>query len=197
MEFGEIEVRIKEPDEKFLFKNQQLPYSILDFWKWNQQVLIDNLTRGILAEFIIKIALDIYAPYRYEWESFDLKTENDISIEVKSSAYIQSWAQKRKSNIRFSIAPTRELLEDGNYSSTPKRQADVYIFCLLANDNQESINPLDLAQWEFYIVPTQILDEKLGGQQTLSLSTLKGFLNIMPCTYMELKSEFLKIERKL
>jgi len=35
------------------------------------------------------------------------------------------------------------------------------------------VDPLSMAQWDFYILPTRFLDEKLGNQKTLSLSRLK------------------------
>jgi hypothetical protein len=38
-----------------------------------------------------------------EWNAHDLETDDGIKIEGKSAAYIQSWEQKKLSEIRFDI----------------------------------------------------------------------------------------------
>ena len=81
----------------------------MDFWSWNQSNLLENLTRGILAEFIVKEALNIQNEIRTEWEPYDFKTEGGIKIEVKSSSYIQSWEQKKFSLIEFGVEPKKEI----------------------------------------------------------------------------------------
>ena len=53
------------------------------------------------------------------------------------------------------------------------RQADVYVFCLLQHKDQETIDPLNLDQWEFYVLATETLDVKLGSQKTITLSSLR------------------------
>ena len=45
-----------------------------EFWIWNQSNLIENRTRGILAEYIVKEALCIKDGLRIEWDSYDLMT---------------------------------------------------------------------------------------------------------------------------
>lgn len=65
--FPEIKTKLLEPTEKFKFNNENLDISITDFWKWNQSDLIENRNRGILAEFIVKSALNIDTKTRLEW----------------------------------------------------------------------------------------------------------------------------------
>lgn len=119
--------------------------------------------RGMLAEYIVALALDCTHNLRQEWDAFDLLTANGAKVEVKSSAYIQSWAQDRYSPIRFGIQPNKAGV----------RQADVYVFCLLAHRQPETINPLDLDQWEFYVLSTAQLDSQVGLQKSISLGSLK------------------------
>ena len=66
---------------------------------------------------------------RIEWGSYDLLTPSGIKVEVKNSAYIQSWA---------------------------------------------TINPLDLDQWQFFVLATSVLNERCGDQKTLGLAPLKA-----------------------
>lgn len=58
----------KSGNENFNFENQNLNFSLLDFWRWSVSDILSNTTRGILAEFIIVKALgaDI-ANVRNEW----------------------------------------------------------------------------------------------------------------------------------
>ena len=120
------------------------------------------------------------------WESYDLLSPEGIKIEVKTSAYIQSWKQKAFSKISFGIAKTK--FWDGlDYVGEKKRHADVYVFCVLKHKDQETINPLDLAQWDFYPVATRKLDTSLGNQETISLGSLISHCKVMACPYSNLK----------
>jgi hypothetical protein len=189
MNLEEIKTLPKDPNEPFLNGNQSLDFKLVDFWAWNQSDLIENRNRGILAEFLVKQALDISRPTRLEWDTYDLETTDGWKIEVKSAAYIQAWKQAKLSSIVFDIRPTRTLLDDNNYSTELSRQADIYIFCLLHHKDQTTINPLDLKQWTFFIVATSILDEKLLAQKTVSISTIQT-LPHEKCGFHELKSAF-------
>jgi hypothetical protein len=70
--------------------------------------LIDNITRGRLAEFIVASALGISIDgVRDSWAAWDLTIPDPlIRIEVKSSAYLQSWFQKSYSNVTFATPKT-------------------------------------------------------------------------------------------
>ena len=95
-------------------------------------------------------------------------------MEVKSAAYLQRWSQKKLSNIQFGIQQTRGWdAETKKRSLTKIRQADVYVFCLLIHQDKDTVDPLNLDQWEFYVLSTEVIDRKLGGQKTVSLATLQ------------------------
>ena len=51
----------------------------------------------------------------------------------------------------------RGLLEDNNYSEEKLRRADIYIFCLLGHKDQTTINPMNLNQWVFYVLPVMFI----------------------------------------
>jgi len=46
------------------------------------------------------------------------------------------------------------------------------VFCILAHKEKSTVDPLNLAQWEFYVLPTHVLNQELGNQKTLSLPVL-------------------------
>ena len=70
--------------------------------------------------------------------------------------------------------------------------SDVYVFCVLSHKDQSTINPLNLDQWEFYILPTRILDEKVPNQKTISLPSLQN-LNPDKVSFNQLKNTIDKV----
>jgi len=185
----EIKTKPLEAAKRFRFKQQMLDFTIEDFWKWNQSDLVENRNRGILAEYIVKQALQIDSITRLEWDSFDFITEESLKIEVKSSAYIQSWNQKKKSSIRFDIEPKSHIQEDNTYSTEKLRNSDLYIFCFLHHEEQCTINPTDLSQWTFFLVTTNELNQKLPYQKSISISTIE-MLKHEKCDFFSLKEKY-------
>jgi hypothetical protein len=193
MSLNEIIADPLDPGKQFSFEGNPLKYRLIDFWTWNQSDLIENRTRGILAEFIVRQALELTQPSRLEWDAYDLITKDSVKIEVKSAAYIQAWNQKKYSTIEFGIAPTKELLDDNNYSIDKTRKADIYIFCLLHHKNQDTIDPMKLEQWTFYLVTTKELNKKLPKQKSISISTIET-LEHEKCIYSEFKVRFNRVK---
>lgn len=161
-------------------------FQLAEFWSWNQSDLIENRTRGILAEFIVLKALDINPSQRVEWDNFDLITNSGKKLEVKSAAYIQSWKQSKLSAIKFGIAPTIGARDHELYDGVSRRWVDYYVFCLLKHQDQNTINPLNMSQWTFYVLNAQVLDQKLPHQNTIGLNSLLK-LNPVECSFTELK----------
>jgi hypothetical protein len=73
-----------------------------DFWQWAYSDVLSNRNRSILAEYVIGVILDVVDAPRMEWRPFDHEYRG-FRIEVKASAYCQSWHQKKGSSIRFGI----------------------------------------------------------------------------------------------
>ncbi len=94
-------------------------------------------------------------------------------VEVKSAAYLQSWHQDAPSKISFGIAPTVGWdARTNSYSSERRRQADVYVFCLLNHRDKSTVNPLDTGQWTFYVANSRTIDSIAGEQKSITLSAL-------------------------
>ena len=149
--------------------------TILEYWQWAYSGTVGNTDRGNLAEFLVAKALAIATDVRNDWADFDLTTTDGTKIEVKSSAFVQSWKQVRIYPPRFSIKKT---LPTWDYASTTKqRYADVYVFCLLAHLDKETVNPMDVSQWEFYALRTDVIDRDFGGAQSISLGDLRSSSN--------------------
>lgn len=173
MQYPSIEATRLTGAEPILDESGENVSSLNDFWSWAYSNTVDNAQRGILAEYLVACALGVNSGVRTNWDKYDLVSPEGISVEVKSSGYIQSWEQEKLSTASFGIQPTHGWDSKTNsYAESKTRQADIYVFCLHKHKEQETINPLDLSQWEFYLLPTKVLNEKAGGQRTAQLSSL-------------------------
>ena len=177
--FPRLPVKRKSGDEHFHHSEHALEFTLHQFWQWFASDLANNVIRGVLAEYIVAHALGVSDGLRESWAPYDLQTSEGIKIEVKSAAYLQSWYHEEYSKIEFSIGPTKEYNPNTNKLATEsKRQADIYVFCLLSHKDKETLDPLDLDQWEFYILPASVLNEKRVLQKKIGLASL---LRLEPC----------------
>jgi hypothetical protein len=132
-----------------------------------------------LAEFIVARALNAKLDVRNPWAGYDLDVLTDsgkpLKVEVKSAAYLQSWEQDKPSTIQFDIKATETLDELKNkYDGVPMRHADVYVFALLKEEQDKTkVNPLDVEQWEFYVVSAARLNKRTRSQSSVTLNSLK------------------------
>ena len=164
--------RTLEGGEPFHDGARELGATVADFWRWAYSDLAANSTRGLVAEYLVASALGVTSRPRLEWDAVDLVIE-DVKVEVKCAGYVQSWPQTRPSSIRFDIAPKAGWDAVTNATATQAgRAADVYVFCVHAHAERETLDVLDVAQWEFYVLSRGTLDERLPSQKTASLSTL-------------------------
>ena len=165
-----IKVTSKTGQELFL----GMPHSLLEYWAWAHSDIVSNSERGILAEYLVRCAVHAPSPCRIEWDAVDVISPEGIRIEVKSSAYLQTWKQEKLSRIQFDIAPKNAWDSvENSYASLRIRSADVYVFCLFNSKDPDTANPMDLAQWEFYVLATSVLNELVPKQKSISLTSLQ------------------------
>lgn len=164
----------KTGDEKITTESGKTIGTISSYWQWTHSDIIENTERGIFAEYLVACALGVSDNVRTNFDAYDLKTKDNITIEVKSSAYIQSWPQDKLSTILFSIRPTKAWNPETNsYDAKSKRQSLVYVFCVLNyKSKDDGLNPLDTKQWDFYVLPTKILNKESPVQKNITLSRL-------------------------
>lgn len=166
-------------NEEFTLHGASAGISVKDYWSWAYSDLIDNTQRGVMAEFLVYSSLKSNYPppprtqMRENWLPFDVTSPSGRRIEVKSAAYIQAWTPENIfAQIRFDIG--RKLAWDNataSYSSEAKRNCDLYVFCLFTAKTKD-ISLLNLDYWDFYVLPTSVLNEKTPEQKGISLSSL-------------------------
>ncbi|MBT1095082.1 hypothetical protein [Streptomyces sp. Tu102] len=130
--------------------------TVVDFWRFAMPDLRMNNTRGLFAEFLVHQAVGSGKP-RAGWASHDVETDGGLRIEVKAGAYLQAWEQRTPSQIRFSGLRARTWSPDGGCSEAKSYNADVYVFAVQIAREHSAYNPLDTAQWEFYVLPRPVV----------------------------------------
>ena len=160
--------------EPFTHAGQGTGQDVGGFWSWACSDLLSNSMRGVLAEYIVGLALDVvHDGTRLEWDATDLRTADGLRVEVKSSAYLQSWAQRQLSKISFDIRPALSWdARTNTYASQRQRQADVYVFCVFTPTDKTAADPLATDQWEFYVLSTDRLNATVPTQKTITLTSL-------------------------
>lgn len=172
----------------FVNGDESLGITMLDFWKYQYSNIYDM--QEYIAEFIVGKALGINEPMNRDgWTLWDINYRGK-RIEVKETSYYHSWqekiAQGRISQQRtFSITPAFTGYKDSTTSY--ERQNDIYVFCLNTGNNEEDSYPIDMANWEFYVVPTRTINENCTPtQKSISLGKVR---KLAPLTrFNELKN---------
>lgn len=160
-------------DEPFHANGELLGFELLSFWRWACSNIHGNALRGLVAEFLVGRSVGAEAPCRTEWDACDVTSPTGLRIEVKTSAYVQSWTQTKLSAVSFDIAPKRGWDAATNVmATTASRLADVYVFALHGHREKATADPLNVLQWEFFVLPAAVLNERCTLQKRIALSSL-------------------------
>lgn len=149
-----------------------LDATVADFWRWAFSDLRDNTTRGILAEFLVAKAVGDQRTLRSGWDNFDAQAPDGTTIEVKCSAFLQSWAQKRHSDLVFGRLSGREFDATCNeYSVDVRVRADVFVFAVQTQREPASYDVLDISYWECWVASASTIRERAG--KTVGISWVR------------------------
>ncbi|PKQ25168.1 MAG: hypothetical protein CVT64_11185 [Actinobacteria bacterium HGW-Actinobacteria-4] len=182
-----IERARRDHAEQFVGLPNASGRTVGDFWAWAYSDILLNTTRGVLAEYLVVMAVGDGSVVRDAWAPFDVSTREGVTVEVKSAAYLQSWSQKNLSKITFGCRPTMGTDDaTGLYAGLQSRKCDVWVFALLHHEDPVTINPLDASHWSFWVVPTGWLDEHMATAKTISLARLRASPYGQPFTVNEL-----------
>lgn len=157
-----------------------------DYWAWAYSDILMNTNRAVFAEFLVGTAIDAIDSHRVEWDKVDIYYKNK-GIEVKCSAYLQSWNQKELSHISYDIGKKKADNVSEDYPNEPNHASECYVFCLYTKKDKERANVLELASWKFYVLPTSYIDKMFGEQQSIALSVLEKHCN--PVSYWDMKNQ--------
>lgn len=178
--------------EEFTLGEEKLGFNLVDFWRFKYSNIYD--IQGAIAEFIVAKALGLDTASNIEyWTLWDIDYRG-MRIEIKETSYYHPWNKDgkvsssrsfgiTKANSRYAESATGKL-EEGK-ENVYERQNDIYVFCLNIGNTKEESNPLNLNNWEFYVIPTKIINEKCGNNKSISLNRVKKLAS--PLKYNDLK----------
>jgi hypothetical protein len=167
--------RLQPPQTRLLAGDEPIVGAsavVLEVWAWALSDLRTNTVRPMLAEFLVAQALGAASQPRIEWDAYDVVTPDGVRVEVKSSAYLQAWTQARPSSIRFGGLNSRTWVPVDGYAAAASYNADVYVFAVVTARDHASYDPLDSAQWSFWVLPRAAVEAT--GQRSLTLTRIEA-----------------------
>ena len=171
--------------ELFTDNGESIGLNVNDFWSFQFSNILHDPDE--IAEFLVAKALGQNMPFNKDhWTLYDIDY-NGKRIEVKETAYyhpINKEGQLSKRRV-FGITKANSDYEEPNKENRFERQNDVYVFCLLTGENEEDAWPLEVSHWQFYVVPTKVINRECGDQKTISLSRVQKLAN--PTDFKNLK----------
>ena len=154
--------------------------SLQDFWRWAFSDLCDDDLKGIFAEWIVIKLLGISSARRISWANSDIFDDSGVTIEIKATSYWQSWKLidgfgiPRKqvklcedSKIAFHGLMARTADEVAKGSEERRLKSDLYVFAFQHEKEHARWDAMDLAQWEFYVLPAVRLNSRSISLQAL------------------------------
>ncbi len=175
-------------NEKFTFNGVATELDMLDFWQFqfsNIYTLQDSI-----AEYIVGKALGLTKAQNTDyWTLFDIPYRNK-RIEVKETSYYHPWNEGGKVSMQrtFGITKANSSYENNNEENRFERQNDIYVFCLNTGDTKDASYPLNLNNWEFYIVPTSVINKHCENNKTIGLGRIRS-LGYQAIQYDKIKDE--------
>ena len=159
--------------EFFVAGDKSTDMTVLDVWKYHFCNRFNM--HEYFGEFLVAKALGVEeACNSAYWQLYDINYR-EKRIEVKTSSYYHAFKKYLHTPISkkrvFGITKAYSNYKDKN--SSYERQNDIYVFCLNTGNTDVSSDPLNLNNWKFYIVPTEVINENCGDAKTISLQRIE------------------------
>ncbi|HKU49920.1 MAG TPA: hypothetical protein VJP79_08220, partial [Nitrososphaera sp.] len=146
----------------------------VDFWRWSYSDLMENTTRGIVAQYIVAWAIGVDGSRHDPWRSYDLLSKEGKRVEVKATGFLQAWdygAAGRKP--LFVLAPKLQWSKETGLAKEPTWNADIYVLCYFYWTDLKTADIMNLDQWKFWVFGKDELVKVLDGRQSLTVSFLE------------------------
>lgn len=180
-----------DPGAPFTLDGVPTGLTVGHFWQWAHSDLLLNTLRGKLAEFIVSRALGLNEPTDDAWGHADLVLPSGVMIEVKSSAFLQSWAQAQLTPPTWKGLRSRRTAQDEGAKwrtdDAATAKGDLLILALFTAKEYESANPRELEQWAFWpLLSTDML--------YASITLGEAERQFKKCTYQTLAASCQELE---
>lgn len=171
MEFDRKPIDLLRPDKMLTDGGSPLGLTAVDYWRFQFSNIWDAYEE--VAEFIVAKALGMEKPYNKNGSTlYDIDYKGK-RVEVKATAYYHSWRKDGEFSERRSFDIPETKGQHNEMGPVRVRHNDVYVFCLNTGKNKTDADPFEMSHWEFYVVPTTIINAKCGQNKTISLGRLR------------------------
>ena len=187
MKFNRTPIPLPNANKPFTNGGKPIGYTALDYWRFQFSNIWD--VQEEVAEFIVAMALRMELPYNKNgWTPCDI-IFNGKRVEIKASAYFHSWRGDGRVSKQRSFGIPKTYGQHDEYTSIPERKNDIYVFCLNLGESFEDSDPFEMSHWEFYVVPTAIINELYDSKDKISLNQVRKITKLEHgIPYSELKS---------
>lgn len=173
MQKNYVTMKKLEGTEHFVYGDKITDMTTFDVWKYHFCNRFNM--QEYFAEFLVAKALGVDEASNSDYWSLCDVMYKGKRIEVKASSYYHAFKEYLNTPISpirvFGITKAYSKYKDKN--STFERQNDIYVFCLNIGETAEESDPLNLKNWEFYIIPTAYINEVCGDAKTISIQKIK------------------------
>ncbi len=129
----------------------------------------------MVGQYIVAWSLGVEDIPDDRWASFDLSI-NGKRIEVKTTAYLQAWKQK-KINPQFTIRKTHHYSRESGYSKESDFQADIYVLCYFFERDAKVADVTNLSQWKFWVLARDVIEGLFQNRKIVAVSRLEKEFN--------------------
>ena len=159
-------------NEPFTLHGSDTSIMLQDFWRWAYSDLLNNTHRGVLAEFLVHSALETKRCRTCRLATVRPYFLLPVSGLRSSRLPICRRGLRKMCSRRLASTLQKKFAWDGaTYASMAMRNSDLYVFCVFTARTRD-VSILDLDYWDFYVLPTSVLNEKVPEQKTITLSSL-------------------------
>jgi hypothetical protein len=171
-------IEFLNPEKRFYSAHgAALDRTSLDFWRWAYSDLIQNITRGIVAEYLVSCAVGIESKPRDPWNYCDVITNHGTAIEIKATGFVQAWhyEQKPKRIVpAVVLKPTKRYdPENPTIAKDKTLNADKYVICYHKEEDMARADPMDVDQWSFWILDRKDIDVLLKTRKSITIASLR------------------------
>ena len=179
------------PSRKFTGKGVPPHISALLFWRWGFSDLRSNTTRGVLGEFLVACALGLQMKPRTAWTSYDLEYKGK-KIEVKTTAYLQTWNFGKESKAGFRINPASDWDPSKGMGKTKQFNADIYVLCFFNSKNPRD-NEMDVDKWSFWVLSRAQVLSIFGSGKWRSVEWMEKESGVGLIIFSSIKNEIARL----
>lgn len=156
-----LSIQRREPQTALRGAEGEQLSTLGDFWAWAYSDESLDAEPRILPGYLVELALRRAPSQRWAGTGLNDATQrllDSLTFEVRGASEVPTMARTGAANITFSLANRPDV--------------DAWIFAIIAHTDVETLNPLDVRQWAFFVVPSVYIDMAHARARSITLTQL-------------------------